>query len=402
MLFPVLPWLFAGPVGERFTGRETLHSVANLSALCGTAAWALNLVLASRAAIVERALGGLERLYAAHRRIGVAVVVLATLHVVFLSLYGSALLAGWEDASGVVALALLIGLVAATVTLDLEYQAFLRLQRWLGAAFLVGALHTFAESGTKADSPVLTVYLAGLTAAGVAGYAYRLAGARRHRYRVARVERLGADAVELVMTPLGRPLEHRAGQFAYLTLCADGVPREAHPFTIASAPGRSELRVVAKRLGDFTARVADVRAGALALVEGPFGDFCLPAEPSSPETWIAGGIGITPFLSWARSLDASRPVDLFYCTPAAEQAHFLDELFAIADRFPAFRVIPVRKATLGRLDVDDLAAVNPRILASEVFICGPQVMLDTLSAGLTARGLPRERIHAENFDFRRA
>ena len=124
------------------------------------------------------------------------------------------------------------------------------------------------------------------------------------------------------------------------------------------------------------------------------------SDPAHSDTWIAGGIGITPFLSWARGLDRSVPADLYYCTPGPEQAHFLDELFEIADRYPAFRVIPIRKKSLGHLTVGDIEAVNPNRLNGHVFICGPPLMIDNLTAGLAARGVPPDRIHSESFDFR--
>ena len=133
------------------------------------------------------------------------------------------------------------------------------------------------------------------------------------------------------MTPVARPLEFQSGQFLYATFQQDGIPHESHPFTISSAPGR-ELRIAVKRFGDFTSLLMQLRPGARAQLEGPFGSFRLIGDPAHTQTWIAGGIGITPFLSWARSLDHPIPIDLYYCTPGAEQAHFLAELFDIADR----------------------------------------------------------------------
>ena len=372
VLFPLVPWLMAGSVEDRFSGSATLKSVANLAALFGIAAWAANLVLAGRISPVERALGGLEHVYRLHRRVGVLVVVLAATHALFLTLHagGGALdlylpAAGWSTFTGVIALLLLLGLVVTTVVVRLSYQTFVLVQQLLGASFILGALHTFAVHGTAADSPTLTIYLAWLTAAGIASLGYRLVGGRlgmgRHRYRVDRVRRLDDDAVEIVMAPAGRPLSFRAGQFAYATFHQPGIPREAHPFTIASAPGDDSLRFAVKRFGDFTSSLMSLRPGSEAELEGPFGCFYLRSNPAHAQTWIAGGIGITPFLSWARSLDRSILADLYYCMPGPEQAHFLDELYDIADRYPAFRVIPMRKRSLGHLTVSDIEAVNPNL-----------------------------------------
>jgi predicted ferric reductase len=410
ILLPLVPWILVGSLDERFSGREALHSVANLAAFFAISAWAANLVLASRIRPLERAVGGLEQLYGMHRRVGVVVVTLAVVHVVFVTVYAGAEAldlylpsAGWSVFSGVVAFALLVGFLAATIAGRLSYPAFILVQRLMGGAFVLGAFHAFAVRGTAASSPGLTIVLGSMTAAGIASLLYRVVGGRvgagRHRYRVQDVRRLGEDVVEIVMSPLGRALEFQAGQFLYATFNQPGIPRESHPFTISSAPG-ADLRIAVKRFGDYTRLLMDLRPGAQALLEGPFGSFQLLGDSLQAQTWIAGGIGITPFLSWARTLDGSIPVDLYYCTPAAEQAHFLDELFAIADRHPRLRVVPIRKSSLGRLSVDDIEAVNPRVCSGHVFICGPQVMIDNMRDGFTARGMGARRIHSECFDFR--
>jgi len=294
--------------------------------------------------------------------------------------------------------------VGASLVRRLAYQSFVVVQRLLGAAFAVGAFHSFAVRGTAAASPLLAVYLACLTALGLVSFGYRLAGGRSKRtrrpYRVAEAHRLGDDVIEIVLSPVASPLVFAAGQFVYVTFRQDGIPRESHPFTIASAPG-DELRIVVKRLGDFTSRVMGLRPGAGAQVEGPFGSFSLHPDPINSQTWIAGGIGITPFLSWARSLDRALPIDLYYCTPGAEQAHFIESLYEIADRFPRFRVVPIRKSSLGHLDVEDIAAINPNVASGHVFICGPQEMIENMTRGFEARGVPPHRIHSEEFDFRR-
>jgi predicted ferric reductase len=225
-------------------------------------------------------------------------------------------------------------------------------------------------------------------------------GIGRYRYCVNEVRQLDDDAVEIVMAPVGRPLTFQAGQFVYATFHQSGIPRESHPFTIASAPGDDSLRLAVKRFGDFTSSLMKLRPASQSSLEGPFGDFQLRSDSAHPQTWIAGGIGITPFLSWALSLDNSMPADLYYCTPGPEQAHFLDELYDIADRYPTFRVIPIRKRSLGHLTVSDIEAVNPNVSHGEVFICGPPLMIDNLTAGLLKRGVPPDRIHSESFDFR--
>ena len=225
---------------------------------------------------------------------------------------------------------LLVGFVVSSLVGRLAYQQFvLSSGSW---AFMLGALHTFAVGGTAASSPALTIYMAGLTTAGIASFGTELIsgplGIGRYRYRVDEVRHLDDDAVEIILAPVGRPLAFRAGQFmCMLTFHRGGIPRESHPFLIASAPGDDSLRLAVKRFGDFTSSMMRLRAGSEAQLEGPFGYFCLGNDSAHSQTWIAGGIGITPFLSWAHSMDSSIPADLYYCTPGAEQAHFLDKLY---------------------------------------------------------------------------
>jgi ferredoxin-NADP reductase len=86
-------------------------------------------------------------------------------------------------------------------------------------------------------------------------------------------------------------------------------------------------------------------------------------------------------------------------TEAAEQAYFLQELFQVADRNPRVRVIPIRKAHLGRLSADDIEAASRGLPEKDILICGPPVMIGNLTGQLRARGIPRARIHYEDFSF---
>jgi predicted ferric reductase len=190
------------------------------------------------------------------------------------------------------------------------------------------------------------------------------------------------------------------GQFAMVYLEAkDGWHR--HPFTISSAPREEVVRVTVKALGDYTSRVPElVEPGMPAIIGGPHGRFT-HLKGTQRQIWVAGGVGVAPFLSWLRALDGDLPhrVDFFYS--ADGEAPFADEIRAIAGRHASLRAHLVDTSTEGRLTPDGVlaaAGADPRALS--VFMCGPRGMLRSFQIGLRLAGVPARRIHREQFDWR--
>ena len=77
-------------------------------------------------------------------------------------------------------------------------------------------------------------------------------------------------------------------------------------FSLVSAPFEQEL-VVATRMRDsaFKRALRALPDGASIRIDGPFGDLTL-CDPERPAVFIAGGIGITPFMSMLRQAAEDR------------------------------------------------------------------------------------------------
>jgi predicted ferric reductase len=416
MAAPVVLWAADQPLDSRFASlTATLASLANITALAGTAAFAANILIGSRIRPIVRLFAGLEAMYGAHRRLGVYAFALLAAHAVLAAGHAAAESAGdaldlflptsgWAVFAGTVALAGMSAALALTFFARLSHERFVLVQKALGLTFAIAALHALGVPGARSSTPLL-VFLAVLTGLALSAFVCRsfLARllARRHRYVVARVNRLDESVVEIGLEPLGRAMPFTPGQFVFVGFRGDTVGGEPHPFTIASSPRDPTLDLVVKALGDHTTALMALPTGVQAEVEGPYGEFSYLNVPNVRQVWIAGGIGITPFLSMARSIDASAyEIDLFYCTEGPEHAHFIDELYELADRVPQFRVIPVRKRSLGRISADDIVGVSrPVQKQAAVLVCGPPVMNENLTKQFAEIGVPRSQIYFEDFGF---
>ena len=141
--------------------------------------------------------------------------------------------------------------------------------------------------------------------------------------------------------------------------------------------------------------------GLPATLHGPYGMF--DHTLGGPrQIWIAGGIGIAPFLGWLSHPSGTLPrADLFYCAPTADDAPFLPELTAAAERHPTLVFHPVFSRRDGRLTASKIqTAAGPLAPGTHIFLCGPASMVEDLTRDLHRQGIPRDHLHSEHFAFR--
>jgi predicted ferric reductase len=411
-----------GAVHKRGTG----FVLGETTGIAAAVLLAFIVILASRLAVMEVLFGDLTKVYVAHGVLGMSMFALVSFHPLMYLVGGLLFGASFLSAAHVLVpfhVVLLDWISYITIAAALIPTMYMRLSFvwWraihllLGAALILTGYSILIDNAAFDTSqiPALRDYLYVLFILGAASFlwvaVFRRIAEPKREYRILEAEyHEAANAIELSVEPVGRPVRFRAGQFAYVDILQnlDQVRREfeAHPFSIASAPGEERLKLVIEGAGDHTRRVQQVSAGddSRVLIHGSFGRLVIDRPERRKQLWLAGGIGITPFLAMADELSrhpdayADYDVILVVGVDTAEQAFHLERLRRYERAFPGLSVhvwdrsergLPTAEAIRDTLAAD--------ITDRAVMISGPEVMLSHLTRQLLALGVHRGQIRSE-------
>lgn len=187
------------------------------------------------------------------------------------------------------------------------------------------------------------------------------------------------------------PLRFTPGQYMELTLPHSKQDSRGarRMFSIASRPGDSEMRFGVKlppSPSSFKRTLFDLSIGARVAATGISGDFILPRDQHVPILMIAGGIGVTPFISQLLSLQAQgseRSIGLIYAVNGEDEIAYRDELIAtgipvtVVSRDAITNLPKGWKGVHSSLITHDLLAsmINSYNQQPTVYISGPPLMV---------------------------
>lgn len=197
-----------------------------------------------------------------------------------------------------------------------------------------------------------------------------------------------------------------------------GFKRGARPspmrcFSLVNAPDeRGYLQIAFRVEGPFTQSAARLRRGDRVMVQGPFGEFTISPRQDRRVVMLAGGIGITPFMSMVRAAKdryPMLPMTLLYGCRSASDIPYAEELLRLENADPNLQVIffisdgsrlrqSGAQVVHGRIDDAWLDKVSSgSFIGSTYFICGPKRMTEALPAQLIARDIDPSRVVTESF-----
>ena len=372
------------------------------------------LFISTRPKWAEPYFGGLDKMYITHRQIATAVFLLIFVHVLTVPIS----VTGWKLGNylAVIAFTGIVSIVLVSLAPRIAYlnkltggtyEGWKRLKRFIGIFFILAFIHSLTI-GSPLHAFVAINWVQLFFIFGTVCYLYTEIFGRFFRkyvpYTVDAVRHPNASTTEVTLRAKKQPIKkQRAGQFLFVRFPGDKVLNESHPFTISSAPNENVLRVTVKASGDFTRYLFDhLQPGMDAVVEGAYGLFDYKTG-GTKQIWIAGGIGLTPFLSFLRDMDESltQIVDFYYTVRNPEELLFVDEIEAAAIRNACLKHHIRYSSRDGSLRVNQIAQdIQESLNEHHVYLCGPLPMVQAFERDFVALGILKQNIHYEEFNFR--
>ena len=156
-----------------------------------------------------------------------------------------------------------------------------------------------------------------------------------------------------------------------------------------------------KDLGDHSRSVAFLKSGTRVFVEGPYGAFTAGRATRPHVVMVGGGVGITPIRAMMDEFKNGVQLDVIYRASREEDLVLKSELdYFVANSGGLTRVhYLVGSRREHPMDAAALKALVPRIADSDIYICGPGPLVETVKEAAADLGVPKNRFHDEAFAF---
>ena len=238
---------------------------------------------------------------------------------------------------------------------------------------------------------------------------------RKNRFVVQDVKWNTKNTFTVTIKP-SKEFYFKAGQFCFLRLNKDNLYAR-HPFTISSSPDEEVLRFTIKQSGRFTEATSRLKKGEEVKIEGPFGRFTIE-DNSKNLVFIAGGVGITPFMSILNEIfnrknnlqdnKNKHKMILLYGSKTKQDIIFKEEIDKIKNK--CFSKVYVLSRNKNQKEKGYwLGYINEEIIKKYAkkqgielkdalfYICGPEPMKQSINQILSQLGVDNSSIFIEDF-----
>ncbi len=196
-----------------------------------------------------------------------------------------------------------------------------------------------------------------------------------------------------------------AGQ--YLNISIPDFASHSKAYTIASIPSDKDIVLTVKKQGTFSSALLNLQIGAEVIAEGPEGYFFENFSATKPTVFIAGGIGITPFMSIIRQQVKSdtdlNKLMVMYSNKTKADIVFYDELEKIKSENKIKQVINfltqenVTGFESGRINVEAIKKQVADYKNQNYYLCGSIGFVNSMWKMIGDLGVSEESIFTEAF-----
>jgi len=386
------------------------------SGIMAFVAMTVSLLLSTKLRLINNVFGGLDKSYWIHKLNGYFIALLVLIHFTKVSgtfekneLFVSTL---HREATnlGNILFWMIIILIAATIVKKIGKKTLLSYGAWkishklfiavyLGVSFHFLAINKPYAGGSSIDNFMIITAIVGLVSLFYRGFST----INYFDYKISEIE-TNSEVTKLVISPVGRKkLTPKPGQFAFLSFPKVASKKERHPFTIAKSDVDGSLTFYIKSAGDFTSSLdAHLNRDAKVRVEGPHGKFALAKKSGRRSLWIAGGIGITPFIAFASSNDTqTMQSSLLYVVKSRDQALEVQTFTKLAEANKEFNFNVIATSEDGRPTGNTISSLIPADCNEvDVYFCGPTSLRKSVVEHLRASNIKINKMKYEVFAFR--
>ncbi len=205
------------------------------------------------------------------------------------------------------------------------------------------------------------------------------------------ITEIARASINTITVRIRRPAAYgfAAGQYAIVRAHLDHDVRLMRQYSFSSSPSVAwlEFTIQHEPGGDVTTWFHEqAQVGDILQISQPFGNFTYPST-TRPLLFIAGRVGIAPFMSYLRERGSAGNVHVIYSVRTDEETCFWDELRGVTTRVISSAQQRIDKALLAPYTDNKPIA----------YICGSRQFAEAMQAHLSKLGLPPEDIRRELF-----
>ena len=315
----------------------------------------------------------------------------------------------WQAAIAVVLFVAVVATSIYIVRKHLKFEKWYYVHLLVYAAIVLAFSHQLAVGGSFQGHPLarfywIVVYI--FVAANILIWRFGLPvfNLLRFDFQVAELKTETPSATSVYIK--GNNLERWAvkpGQYVLVRFLSKRFIWQEHPFSLSAVPDKNRFRLTIRNIGDYTSLIPQLKINSKVLVSGPFGRFTDDVALTDKRLFIAGGVGITPLGTLIRQVLAKgQSCVLIYGNRTPDDVILKQELAALQAKglkiYPVFSNAPKDyEGETGYINGERIERLVPDFAERDVYVCGPQPMMDGVIADLKKTKLPTDQLHFERF-----